>query len=77
MKKYRMFKFPEDVWNNWNNRKNKIEKRIYEKTGKKKKVPMTDVIRFYGKRKSYIWDEEVINFFMRKKGKKNRGGGVI
>tara|TARA_Y100000310_G_C20563642_1_gene754350 strand:- start:825 stop:1058 length:234 start_codon:yes stop_codon:yes gene_type:complete len=77
MKTFKMFKFPADVWNNWFERKQKIEHRLKIATGKVREVPMTDVIRFYGKKKMYIWDDEVVNFFMQKKRRKTKNGATI
>ena len=72
-KKYKMVRVPEDVFEDWKKRKNKIEERLKTTTNKPKRVTLTNVLKFYGKKKMYIWDDEVINFFNNEKKRKFKG----
>lgn len=75
-KKYKMVRVPEDVFKDWKKRRDKIQERIKLVTHKPKRVSLTNVFKFYGKKKIYIFDDEVLNFF-NNKGKKNFGGEII
>ena len=66
-----MIRVPEDVWEDWLFRKNKIQDRIKFATNKPKKISLTNVLKFYGKRKAYIFDDEVISFFENSRKIKN------
>ena len=73
MKRTKMFKFPLDAWDKWYKRKQKIQGRIKISTGKNTNIPMTDILRFYGARQQFLWDDEINNFFLRRKKKRNTG----
>lgn len=77
VKKYKMFRFPVDALTNWINKKSKIEERIKIKTGKNVKVPMTEIIRYYGQQQRFEWDDNVIPYFMKSKKKKGKIGGQM
>jgi hypothetical protein len=68
---YKMVRIPLEVWEDWFKRKMKIEERINLSTHKKHRISLTSVLRFYGKRKAYIFDDEVLNFFKNSKKRKN------
>lgn len=72
MIKYKMIRVPKDVWEEWFNRKNRIEERIRIATNKPLKISMTNILRFYGKRKAYIFDDEVVSFFKNSKRRKKQ-----
>ena len=76
-KRYKMVRVPEDVFEDWQKRKNKIQERIKIATNKPKKISLTGVLKFYGRRKAYIFDDEVVNFFNDSKRKKSKLGGEI
>ena len=73
MKQYKMIRVPKDVWEDWLNRKNRIEERIKIATNNKQKISLTNVLKFYGKRKAYIFDDEVLNFFKNANKRKKYG----
>lgn len=77
--KYKMVRLPEEVWKDWLKRKDKIQERIKVATNKNRRISLTNVLKFYGKRKVYIFDDEVLNFFgnMNKKKKKKFGGVML
>jgi len=74
---YKMVRVPIDVWEAWKLRKDKIQDRIRFTTKKDKKVALTNVLRYYGNRKIDIWDDELINFFDKKKRKRKFPGTII
>jgi len=74
--RYKMIRVPLDVWEDWFKRKERIQQRIKFKTNRSKNVSLTNVLRFYGKRRTYLFDDEVLNFFKNKKTK-NMGGEII
>jgi len=76
-KKYHQIRVPEDVWEIWKKRKDKIQERIKNVTNKNKKVHLTNVLRYYGNRKVDIWDDELVNYFNNKKKKIKFSGGLI
>ena len=78
-KRYKMVRIPEEVWEDWLKRKDRIQDRIKIATNKPKKVSLTSVLRFYGKRKAYIFDDEVVNFFsnINRKKKQKFGGDIL
>lgn len=67
MVKYKMTRVPLDVWEAWFGKKKKIEERIQVKTKKKINVPLSDVLRFYGKQERFEWDDIVVPYFTRKR----------
>lgn len=69
-KKYKMVRVPEDVFDDWIKRKNKIQSRVKLISNKPPKITLTNVLRYYGKKKVAVWDDELINFF--KDGDKKR-----
>ena len=75
-KKYKMVRVDFDVWETWKARKDKIQERVKFTTKKNKKVSLANVLRYYGNRKIDIWDDELVNFFDKKK-KRNRFKGAI
>lgn len=77
VKKYKMVRVPEDVFEDWKKRKNKIEQRLKMATNKPKKVSLTNVLKFYGKKKIYLWDDEVVNFFNNNKRKNKFTGDML
>jgi hypothetical protein len=68
--KYKMIRVPIEVWEDWFNKKKKIQERVKFVTKKNSKISMIGVLKFYGKRQGYIFDDEVVNFF--KEGKRNK-----
>lgn len=74
---YKMIRIPEDVWEIWLKRKNKIQERVKIKTSKNKRVTLTNVLRYYGNRKIDIWDDDLVSFFDRGKRKRKFTGTVI
>lgn len=77
MVKYKMWRFPLDAWNKWDLKKQKIEQRIKVRTNKVVKVPMTDVIRYYGNQQKFEWDDNVLPYFTKKKKRMQMGGSVL
>jgi hypothetical protein len=71
-KNYKMIRIPKDVWEDWYQRKNRIEERVNIATNKKNRITLTNVLRFYGKRKAYIFDDEVMNFFKNTKRRRKQ-----
>lgn len=67
MSKYKSFRFPRDAYDQWFGKKKKIEERIKLKTRKEVNVPLTDVLRYYGSKQGFEWDDNVIPFFIRRK----------
>ena len=72
-----MWRFPLDAWNKWNTKKEKIEQRIQVRTNKVVKVPMTDVIRYYGNQQKFEWDDNVLPYFTKKKKRRQMEGSVL
>ena len=70
---YKMVRMPGDVWETWLIRKNKIQERIKITTKKNKRISLTNVLRYYGNRKIDIWDDDLVNFYEKKRKKKIRG----
>lgn len=77
MSKYKMYRFPIDAWEKWFGKKQKIEQRIKERTNKNVKVPLSDVLRFYGQQQRYEWDDNILPYFTRKKKRRPQNGQVI
>jgi hypothetical protein len=77
MNKYKIYRFPLDAWDKWMSKKKKIEDRIQVNTNKKIRVPLTDVLRFYGSQQRFEWDDNVIPYFTKKKRRKVVTGQVI
>ena len=76
-KKYKQFRVPEDVFEAWKKRQDKIQDRVKLTTKKNKRVTMTNVLRYYGNRKIDIWDEDLVSFFDKNKKKRKFTGAVI
>jgi len=76
-KRYKQMRVPEDVWETWKRRKDKIQERVKLTTKKNKKVTLTSVLRYYGNRKIDIWDDDLVNFFNNNKRKRRFEGAVI
>ena len=76
-KKYKQIRVPEDVYEVWVKRKTNIQDRICKVTNKFKKIPLTNVLRYYGHRKIDIWDDELINYFNTNKRKRKFTGGLL
>lgn len=76
-KKYKMIRVPEEVFKDWELRQKNIQMRLKKTACKPQKVNMTDVLRYYGKRKIDIWDFELVEFFSKKKAKNKFKGGLI
>lgn len=77
MKKYKLIRVPEEVWKDWFDRKMRIQERIKIATNKPQKISLTSVLRFYGKRKAYIWDDEVLSFFKNANKRKKFMGELL
>ena len=69
-KKYKMIRLPQDVYEDWANRQQKIQERVKLATNKNSKISMTNVFRFWGKKKVYVFDDEVVNFISNIKKKR-------
>ena len=70
--KYKMFRFPIDAYDRWVGKRNKIQERIKNTTRKDVKVPLTDVLRFYGQQQRFEWDDNVLPYFTKKKTRARR-----
>jgi hypothetical protein len=77
MSKYRMMRMPIDVWEKWMGKKQKITERIKISTNKDVRVPMTEVLRFYGNQQRFEWDDNILPYFLKKKKRRSVAGGVI
>ena len=77
MVKYKMNRMPLDVWEKWFGKKKRIEERIKIRTNKTVKVPMTEVLRFYGNQQRFEWDDNVLPYFTRKKKRRPMEGQVL
>lgn len=73
VKKYKTIRFPEEAKKGFTMKKKLIEEKIRYLTGKRKRVPLTNTLRFFANRSYIIDDDEILNFFYRKKNKKLRG----
>jgi hypothetical protein len=75
-KKQKMYRIPLDVWNLWFNKKQAIENRIKVNTNKNVNVPMTHILNFYGSKKMFLWDDEILNYFLARKRSRKTGSAV-
>ena len=76
-KKYKMIRVPEDVFEVWVKRKNKIQERLRAITKKQPNIALTNVLRYYGNRRVDIWDDELANYFNNNKKKRKFTGDLI
>ena len=75
--RYKMVRVPIDVYEDWSLKKDKIQEKVIKTTKKPQNISMTNVLRFYGKKQTYIYDDELLSFFKKaKRGKKHNGGMV-
>ena len=73
MKRDKLVRFPIDAWEKWFQKKKQIENVIKMETNKNVNVPMTHVFRFYGNRQNFMWNDEVVNYFLNKRRRKMNG----
>ena len=66
MARYKPVRMPIEAYNNFN-RKGKIIEEVLKKYYKNKNVKRTDVLKFYSQKPIYIYDDELINFFVKNK----------
>jgi len=68
--KYPAIRFPEEARDGFLIKKSLIEEKIKRLTGKRKRIPMTEVLRFFANRKITVYDEELIKHFFKKKNRR-------
>ena len=69
-KKYKMIRMPIDVWETWLRKKNLIQENT------KKKISLTNVLRYYGRGKQWV-DFETLLRDERKRKKSKFSGQII
>ena len=73
-KKYNVLRFPEEVKMGFIKKKIQMENTLKKITKKDNvKLKMTDVMRFFSQKPAYVYNDELLNYFMKNK-KKSKGG---
>jgi hypothetical protein len=70
-KRYRSIRFPEEAKLNFLKKKGVIETLLKEGTGKSKQVTMADTLRFFSQKPTYVYTDEVVNYFLKSKKKRS------
>lgn len=66
MSKYKSVRFPKDAYEKLVLKKKHMEEDYKELTGKVKKIPMTNVIRFLSRDKIYLDENEIVRLAKRR-----------
>lgn len=69
MARYKPIRMPIEAYNSFD-RKGKVIQEVLKRNGQKKIIKRTEVLNFYSQKPIYIYDDEVLNFFIRKKKKR-------
>jgi hypothetical protein len=79
MKKYKMVKMPLEAWENLKKKKYEMEEAIKQETNKPKfKIPFTNFTSFISEKPTrYIYNDELVNYFVGNSRKKKRTGGML
>jgi hypothetical protein len=75
MKRYKVIKIPTEAWENFNKKKLKMEDTIKEVTKAPKiHIQFTNFMKFMSQKPTrYVYPDELVNYFTKKKTKKMGG----
>jgi len=68
-KKYKMVRIPAEAYENFLNKKNVIANILHEEKIKKR-FTMADTLRYFSKKKIFVWNNEILDFLNNKKNKR-------
>lgn len=79
MRKYKIVKMPIEAWENFNKKKAKMEETIKQETKKQKfNIPFTNFANFISQKPtSYVYADELVNYFVGNRRKKKQGGFLL
>ena len=69
-KKYPLTRMPIEAKQNWERKIKEIEKTLHEE-GKNVKIHFTDGLRFFSQKPMFVYNDELIKFFVKNKRRNN------
>jgi len=69
-KKYKIVRMPSEAWDDFSKKRNAIEEVIRKETKKPDNIKLTDILRYFSQKKIYMYNDELLNFFVKRKRKK-------
>jgi hypothetical protein len=66
-KRYKLIRVPEEAYYGFNKKKVILESILKEELRKEKRVTFADTLRFFSQKPTFVFNQEFVNFYKKKK----------
>ena len=69
-KRYKPMRIPLEAYENFDRKRKEIQETLNKELKKNKTIHLTDTIKFFSQRPSYIYNDELLAYFTKRKKRK-------